>query len=176
VVSIELLGDDAIDPLCDHLVRNALESGRDGDPLARARSADEPIDLPELRARVAAGWRVTVGEIGWERCFGLRLDGDVRGHLDLRGGTIASELHRARLGIGIERPWRRDGWGRRMMLRAIDWAREQGLAWIDLGVFAENQPARALYTSLGFTVAGRRDDRYRVDGRSIDELAMTLRL
>ena len=173
---IDLLHEPDLDLLCDHLIRNALESGRDGDPLARARSADDVPDRHGLRFRFATAWARGPGQLGWERCWALRVDGAVRGHLDLRGGTIPSELHRASLGIGLERPWRGAGWGRALMQAAIDWARAEGLAWLDLGVFGENQPAIALYQRLGFVTVGRVDDRYRVDGRSVDELSMVLRL
>ncbi len=173
---IGLLEPTAIGALVDHLIRNALESGRDGDPLARARSADDLPDRATLHERLRSGWARGVGDPGWERAFGLWADHVLVGHVDLRGGTLASDLHRATLGIGIERPWRRAGWGRKLMQTASEWAHAHHLAWIDLGVFAENAPARALYTSLGFVEVGRTVDRFRIDGRQVDDISMVLRL
>lgn len=173
---IELLDESAVGALVDHLVRNALESGRDGDPLSRTRSADDPPDRIALDNRFRTGFARDVGELGWERAFGLWDNGRLVGHLDMHGGSMPSELHRARLGVGIERPWRRGGWGRQLMVSAIDWARGQGLTWLDLGVFAENAPAQALYESLGFVVVGHTTDRFRVDGRQVDDISMVFRL
>jgi ribosomal protein S18 acetylase RimI-like enzyme len=78
--------------------------------------------------------------------------------------------------MGIERAHRGQGHGRGLLAAAIAWAREAGLAWLDLGVFAHNPRARALYRSVGFVEVGTTRDRYRVDGRQIDDVAMALRL
>jgi GNAT superfamily N-acetyltransferase len=173
---IDLLTASAIVPLTAHLIRNALESGRDGEPVSRARSADDPPDPAALGARLADAWAVPLGAPGWEICFGLWIGDDIRGHLDLHGGAIASEMHRARLGMGIERPYRRRGWGTHMLDTAIAWARAQRLGWLDLGVFTENAPAHQLYLRAGFVEIGVTPDRLRIDGRSLDERAMTLGL
>lgn len=173
---IERLSKAAIAPLVAHLIRNALESGRDGEPISRARSADEPPDPHALAARLTQAWAVPMGAPGWETCFGLWIGDEIRGHLDLRGGAITSALHRADLGMGIERPHRRRGWGTRMLDTAIAWSRAQGLAWLDLGVFTENAPAHALYLRAGFVEIGITPDRMRIDGRSVDDRAMVLEL
>lgn len=158
------------------MCRNALESGRDGDAYSRPRPlADQPDPLL-LAHEIAKAWQVPVGQPGWERHFGVCVDDGIVGHLDLRGGALAGEQHRATLGIGLERPWRRRGLGRALCVRAIDWARAQDLAWLDLGVFADNLGAVALYRALGFVEIGRAVDRFRVDGRSLDDVVMALRL
>ncbi len=173
---IELLEQSAKDALIDHFVRNALESGRDGDSLARARSADDPPDRAAMHERLGTSWARAVGDTGWQRAFGLWAGDVLVGHVDLRGGSLPTDQHRATLGIGIERPWRRAGWGRQLMETASVWAHDQGLAWIDLGVFAENAPARALYTRLGYVEVGRTADRFRIDGKQVDDISMVLRL
>ncbi len=80
------------------------------------------------------------------------------------------------LGMGLEREVRGQGWGRQLLEAAITWARDAGLAWIDLGVFAHNPRARRLYESVGFETVGVTADRYRVDERSIDDVSMALKL
>ncbi len=62
------------------------------------------------------------------------------------------------------------------MQRAMDFASSHGIEWIDLSVFSENVPAMSLYRSLGFVETGRREDRFRLSGRSVDDIAMSLRL
>ncbi len=173
---IELLAPDDIPSLVAHLIRNARESGRDGEPFSRARSADDPPDPTQTAGRLAAAWARSHDDVLWEICFGLRIDGQIRGHLDLHGGTVPTDLHRGSFGMGIERPWRRAGWGRKLLDAAIAWSRAKGLAWLDLGVFADNTPARALYARAGFVEIGVTPDRFRIDGRSVDDIAMVLRL
>ncbi len=79
-------------------------------------------------------------------------------------------------GHGIERRARGQGHGRALIEGRSAWARDHGLAWIDLGVFAHNASARALYAKVGFVEVGTTRDQFRVDGTSIDDVAMTLRL
>ena len=99
----------------------------------------------------------------------------VIGHIDLTGGSLYSALHRARLGIGIERRYRRLGFGRALMDAALDWARGQPtVRWVDLSVFAHNDYARKLYLAYGFREVGVTLDAYRIQGRSIDDVHMSL--
>ena len=174
-MQLVLLGPSDAARLAEHLDRQRALSGRDGDAISTPRSPDEPPD-PDFPARLAAALALPVDTPGWRRAWGL-VDGElVVGHVDLKSGPLPAEQHRATLGLGLERPYRRAGWGRRLMLAAIDFCRTEGLAWLDLGVFSSNAPAIALYTSLGFARVGIVVDRFRVDGQSIDDISMTLRL
>jgi ribosomal protein S18 acetylase RimI-like enzyme len=173
---IRLLGTSDMRDLLEHLRRAAQESGRDGDVVFRPRSVHEPFDDKASRERHRTAWLRAVGEPHWARTWGLIVDGALAGHVDLHGGLLLGEQHRATLGIGIERHGRGRGWGRGLMETAIAWAREQGIAWIDLGVFSDNAPARVLYAKLGFVEIGTWRDRFRVDGKHIDDIQMTLAL
>ena len=57
--------------------------------------------------------------------------------------------------------------GSALLAAAIDWARENGLHKLSLGVFAHNTPAISLYRKYGFVEEGRRVKQYR---RSSGEL------
>jgi ribosomal protein S18 acetylase RimI-like enzyme len=173
---IRLLGTADLRELVAHLRRAALESGRDGDVVFRPRSVDEPFDEKLAKTRHRKVWRLPVGTPQWARTWGLVLDGRIVGHADLHGGVLPAEQHRATLGLGIEREARGRGWGRALVETTIAWAREHGFAWLDLGVFAENAPARVLYAKLGFVELGTWRDRFRVDGKQIDDIQMTLAL
>ncbi len=174
---IVLLAGEHVIPLCAHIRRHAAESGRDGDPIFRPRSSTEEVDEAAAIERHRLEWARPLSEPMWLRTWGLLDEGGaVLGHLDLRGGRLPAELHRATLGMGLERAARHRGHGRAMLETAIAWARDHGLAWLDLGVFAHNQPARALYASVGFVEIGTTRDQFRVEGTSIDDVAMTLRL
>jgi RimJ/RimL family protein N-acetyltransferase len=168
---IELLED--LDPLLSHIARLWAEPE---DTRSRPFSSDVPFDAAARAERYRTGWAKPLTEPGWSRTWGL-LDGNiVFGHLDLKGGQLASDLHRATLGIGLERDATGKGHGSAMMLAAIAWARDNRLAWIDLGVFSGNARARHLYRKLGFVEVGTVRDRFRVDGASIDDVSMTLAL
>ena len=133
----------------EHFARHRAESGRgewhfmpfapgdaSGPGALNIRRLTMPIDAP-----------------GWQRWFVAFAEDRSRivGHVDLKGDTIATGLHRCELGIGIERSHRGRGLGRRLMERAIEFARAADtLCWLDLKVFAHNTPARALYQALGF--------------------------
>ncbi len=162
--------------LCAHIKRHGAESGQGGDLIFRPRSRGEEIDELAAIERHRVEWARPLTQPLWLRTWGLMEDGAVLGHLDLHGGRLPAELHRATLGMGLERGARGQGHGRAMIEAAIAWARDRGLAWLDLGVFAHNKPARALYASVGFVELGTTRDQFRVDGTSIDDVAMTLRL
>jgi RimJ/RimL family protein N-acetyltransferase len=162
--------------LVAHVARHSGESGRGGDLIFRPRSSDAPIDEVATIERHRVGWALPLDEPYWLRTWGVVVGGAVRGHLDLHGGRLPSECHRAMLGMGIERGWRGKGHGRALLGAAIAWARNAELAWLDLGVFAHNERARALYRAVGFVEVGVTRDRFRVDGAVIDDVAMVLAL
>ncbi|HEX7842556.1 MAG TPA: GNAT family N-acetyltransferase [Kofleriaceae bacterium] len=169
--------DDAHLPrLVAHIGRHSRESGQGGDLIFRPRSSEAPIDEPATIERHRAGWAQRLDEPYWLRTWGVVEGGEIRGHLDLHGGRLPSEFHRAMLGMGVERPWRGRGHGRALLAAAIAWARGSHLAWLDLGVFAHNHRARKLYASVGFVEVGITRDRFRVDGTVIDDVAMVLAL
>jgi RimJ/RimL family protein N-acetyltransferase len=157
-----------------HIERHALESGR-GQDIVFAPFADLDRDAYEdLRQE---SWRRATDVPGWERCFGAFVDERVVGHVDLTGGSLYSSLHRARLGIGVEREYRGQGIGSALITAALAWARrEHKLRWIDLSVFAHNLRALRLYERLGFRETGRTPDAYRVGELRIDDVHMVLSL
>ena len=157
-----------------HIERHALESGR-GSDIVFAPFADLDRDAyEELREE---SWRRATDVPGWERCFGAFVEERVVGHVDLTGGSLYSSLHRARLGIGVEREFRGQGVGSALIAAALAWARRaRKLRWIELSVFAHNQGALRLYERLGFSEIGRTPDAYRVGEHHIDDVHMALSL
>jgi RimJ/RimL family protein N-acetyltransferase len=170
------LEDAHLPKLVAHIGRHSRESGEGGDPIFRPRSSDAPIDEPATIERHRTGWAQQLDEPYWLRTWGVVEGGEIRGHLDLHGGRLSSEFHRAMLGMGIERSWRGNGRGRALLAAAIAWSRDAQLAWLDLGVFAHNHRARKLYAAFGFVEVGITRDRFRVDGAAIDDVAMVLAL
>jgi RimJ/RimL family protein N-acetyltransferase len=172
-----------------HLARHLLQSGRQGLPHFGVMRA---IDREQVEAYMEARWSIDVRATDWGRAWllwdrdprgprGLRSFTDfprVVGHAELRGPNVDTALHRALFSIGIEREQIGKGFGRQMMEMALGWAlHEPTLDWIDLRVFSENAPARALYRKLGFVEIGVCPDAFRMDdGTHIDDIHMVLDL
>ncbi len=169
--------------LVGHFVRQTLESGKRGAPHFAPRLE---VDRDEVRAGLERRVDTPLDEPDWGRAFILVVPeaevppGGERivGHVDLRGGRLRSEMHRTTLGLGIERAYHRRGLGRALCQRAIVFAREEACAtWIDLHVFAENAPARALYREIGFEERGAYEDAFRLpDGAIVGDVHMVLKL
>jgi ribosomal-protein-alanine N-acetyltransferase len=73
--------------------------------------------------------------------------------------------------FGVHPDHRRRGVGRRLLLELAEAALQLGSARMTLEVRVSNEPAQALYRSLGFAVSGRRVAYYSDDGE--DALIMT---
>lgn len=85
--------------------------------------------------------------------------------------------HRAGMGITVDQPYWHLGVGTAMMQAAIDSARQMGYAQLELGVFADNARAIALYERFGFETWGRMKNAFRqTDGTCCDEIMMGLML
>ena len=100
------------------------------------------------------------------------------------GDEVIGAIHvgRSRHGFGevgmtVAREWRGRGVGSALLAAAIEWAREQGLHKLSLGVFAHNAAGIALYRKFGFVEEGRRVKQYRrQNGELWDAIDMGLLL
>ena len=172
-----------------HLARHLQQSGRGGLPHFGVMRV---IDREQVEAYMEARWVLDVQQPDWGRAW-LLWDRDPRGprartsftdfprvvgHAELRGPNVESAIHRALFSIGLEREWVARGFGRRMIEEVLSWARSQpSLSWVDLRVFSDNHPARALYRKVGFVEIGTCVDAFRMDDRTqIDDIHMVLDL
>jgi RimJ/RimL family protein N-acetyltransferase len=168
-----------VDPWLASLAEQVRDNGRDGVWFS-PRSPDD--GGPARTIESVLGWVARLArserEPGWFRLWIARdREGTIVGHADLSGGRLTTELHRAELGMGIERPHRGVGLGPALLGTALSWARESGtIDWVELGVFSSNARARRLYERFGFEQIGCVPDRFRVDGAVIDDVRMALRL
>ena len=100
------------------------------------------------------------------------------------GDEVVGSIHIGRsrhgfgdIGMAVAREWRGRGVGSALLAAAIEWAREQGLHKLSLGVFAHNAAAIGLYRKFGFVVEGRRVKQYRREsGELWDAIDMGLLL
>lgn len=105
------------------------------------------------------------------------IDGELAGISGLQAGGAKRLAHNAEVGITVKREFWHLGVGTAMINALIEFARENtNIKIINLHVFADNERAINLYKKLGFVETGRRKNRFCVNGRYVDEIAMDLHL
>lgn len=159
------------------VVAHAAESGKSGAPFY---SVMAKVDIEEVESAALARWSRRLNEPNWGRAMLLWASDPRRvvGHAELRGGRVPAEMHRATFAMGLATSVRGRGWGRKLAEASLAFAKDTAkLTFVDLGVFAHNTPALALYEKLGFVETGRRADAFRIEGfgETID-IMMTLDL
>jgi len=162
-------------PFFAYLDEHLRDNGAAGTPLFQPLPRDQSRMPPGLRLSFIKGLEIPVGQPGWRRLWlAIGPTGNIAGHIDLRARPEPAAAHRAMLGMGVHRLYRRRGLGRQLVATALAWARaDQDMDWIDLEVLADNQPAVALYLRLDFRMIARIEDMLRVDGVSHDLCYMT---
>jgi len=177
-VSLQLLAPEQLPQLFMYLDEQLQENGRGDVPLFQPVSRRHSRLPPEKAAAFASSLAVPFGQPGWRRMW-LAFDnqGGIAGHVDLRAYPDPASSHRAQLGMGVQRNYRRLGLGRQLVDHALDWAgNTPPLAWIDLDVMSANLAARRLYERAGFVVTGDVPDLYRIDGESYGSVSMSRRV
>ena len=102
------------------------------------------------------------------------VDGEVVGWCDILPRRMPMFGHCGELGIGVLPGFRGRGIGKRLATEALRLAREKGFERVELGVFASNVAARALYERLGFVVEGVKRRARKLDGEYDDVVLMAL--
>lgn len=148
----------------DHLSDN----GQGNTPLFQPLSKRDAKLSDTMQQSFAAGLSRPIDQLGWRRVWVARTkQGTIVGHIDLRAHREKHTLHRALLGMGVDRDHRRLGIGRLLMNTAFTWAKKEAkLALIDLQVLSTNQAAIRLYQKSGFRLIGEIQDMFRIDGHS----------
>lgn len=176
-MKIRLAGSADAEKFFLHAIDHFRESNRGGDPIFHPVSDYETWKMEETAKRWQEAWEKPITDLNWERCWVLEEKGVFLGHATLQGGRMPNATHRVTFSIGILRSARGQGWGRKLTEAALDWAKAQNsLDWVDLYAFTHNAPARALYRAIGFREVGTTEDLFRVDGVSVSDTHMVLRL
>ncbi len=99
--------------------------------------------------------------------------GEVIGNISLEQSPRIRQSHVGGLGMSVAKAWQGQGIGSRLLQTALsiadDW---MNLRRVELTVFADNEPAMALYRKFGFEVEGRLRDYAVRDGIYVDALSM----
>jgi ribosomal protein S18 acetylase RimI-like enzyme len=161
-----------------YLNEHLADNGKGGTALFQPMARSESRFPADKEAGFITGLGKQVGEPGWRRAWIAQDEtGAIAGHIDLRARQEGPAAHRALLGMGVHRDYRRQGLGTQLIAVATAWAQEQAsLDWIDLEVLSVNSAARQLYTSCGFTTIGEMPDMFRIDGEQLAYTFMTRRL
>jgi ribosomal protein S18 acetylase RimI-like enzyme len=102
------------------------------------------------------------------------VDGILLGALDIDRQPFEKTKHLAGLGIAIQKEARGVGLGHAMTEAGIVWARSRGVKKLSLSVFDSNEPAKALYRSLGFIEEGKLKGHVVLRGTPVDLVLMAL--
>jgi ribosomal protein S18 acetylase RimI-like enzyme len=102
--------------------------------------------------------------------------GTIVGHALLEPLSLAATSHVVRLTIAVHEGHQRRGIGRALMSELLRWARSNPrVEKVELQVRSANEPAIALYRSLGFVEEGRKTRRLKIgSGEYLDDVYMAL--
>ena len=146
--------------------------------LARAVSSE-----PEDWLLASAEWRSVSAERRYLRAvrrsphaavFVAEVPDAIVGRLSVARDVHPASRHVADLGLMVAAGHRRQGIGRALLQRTVDWARANSVAKLELHVFAHNAPAIALYESFGFVQEGFRRRHYRREDEYLDAILMAI--
>ena len=178
MISIHPLTEERLQDFFEYLTRHVAENGQEGAllflPLSKAQSALSA----EMKAKFASGLQQAFGEAGWRQVW-VATDQDLRivGHIDLRTHREQNAGHRVLLGMGVDRNFRHQHIGRKLMETVIAFGRNHPqISWIDLEVLDNNTPAKSLYQKMGFEQVGVTRDMFRIDHVSYAYASMTLQV
>lgn len=149
-------------------------------------SGDSPLFQPiakkhcqvskQLEDKFRTGFESKLGKHGWRKLWLAKDDdGRILGHIDLRHDNGEYSFHRVTLGMGVDSSVRKQGLGIKLVESVIQFCHGiTSIEWLDLNVLSNNLPAKKLYLKCGFQIIGEKSDCYRIDGKPVSELTMTL--
>lgn len=176
MTSIKELNHEDVERFFRYLAPHIAENGQQGDALYFPLSKEQSVLSPELSSRFKEGLSKSFGEVGWRKLWvAMDAHNEILGHIDLRSNNQLNASHRVVLGMGVQRDFRKSGIGQMLLEFVIDFCiKHPGIAWLDLEVMTNNDPAVRLYERMNFEKLSTTKDMFRIDGNSYDYTAMTL--
>ena len=159
--------------------------------IIRKAEANDAEGLTELGTAVGSepeGWLVTTN--GWRNVHDERRylrairrfphaavfvaedEGLIVGRLSIARDQHPASRHVADLGLMVAASHRRRGIGTALLDAALEWARDAGVAKLELHVFPWNEAAIKLYERFGFEREGYRRSHYRRGDDYVDAILM----
>jgi len=160
-----------------------LRRARPGDAEAFTRMMEDPAvyaQLLQLPFPDAEMWRARLGGQAAQQSHSpeLHLVAEAQGQVIASAGLHPTgpalrRRHAMSLGMSVAVPWQGRGVGSALMAALTDYADNWlGVLRIELGVYADNHRAQALYRKFGFEVEGRQRAYALRDGQYVDSLMM----
>lgn len=149
--------------------------------LRRELTADNPVpmglSLEEELSRPIEGFRNQLSSPHPNVVFGAFVAGELVATAAVsRAGQFASSGHKMVMwGVFTSPRFRRRGVSRLLVQQAISHALHAGALRVNLLVYVPNEPALALYRSLGFMEGGVEPEAVHLNGRFFDGVHMSLR-
>ncbi len=137
-------------------MRWRLRPATEGDLPALVAMERSTRELPHWRATEYA--RYLAAEAGQTRLLLVADDGEGGGLAGFAAATLcAADSKSVELeSVAVVPAARRNGVGRSLCEAVLEWSRQSGATALELEVRLESAGAVRLYTSLGFTIVGRR--------------------
>ncbi|WP_028022403.1 GNAT family N-acetyltransferase [Enterovibrio calviensis] len=160
----------------EYLERQLEENADENTPLFQpVAKAHSPL-TDQLKAKFRNGFHVPFGESGWRKLWLVKdSNNTIRGHIDLRHHSDDYTFHRVLIGMGVDRRMRKQGIGKQLLDCVVQFCNAHShIDWLDLQVLSDNIPAKYLYLTRGFNTIGEITDLYRIDGKSVSEITMTV--
>ena len=95
---------------------------------------------------------------------------NVVGWCDIAPGAFEGTSHVGHLGMGLLPNYRRRGWGKELLSRALLSAFQTHIERVELEVFSSNVGAIRLYNNAGFREEGRKQNARKLEGQYDDIL------
>lgn len=164
-ITIKSIHREAFDPFFTYLSDHLAHNGKDKDPLFQPMSRGESKVSAKLESNFKVGQSIPTDQAGWRRLWiALNLKEEIVGHIDLRSHNQKHTQHRALLGMGVHRDYRKLGLGSALINTLIEWGKDNTtVEYIDLWVLSNNAPAIGLYRKMGFQKTGEVKDMFRID-------------
>ena len=174
-IEIKPLLADQIDDFFDYLNDHILDNGKNNTPLFLPISREHLNLPPTLIDNFKDGQSISINKLGWRRVFiAINKQNEIVGHIDLKSHNQNYTYHRAIMGMGVHREYRKKGLGSLLIEYIFDWVKNESIiAQIDLWVLSENHTAIRLYDRLGFHKVGEVEDMFRIDNNSLNYIMMT---
>ncbi len=100
---------------------------------------------------------------------------EIVGWCDISPKDIPEYSHVGNLGLGVLKEYRGKGYGKMLLLRTIEHAKDiSHLEKVELTVFESNENAITLYQSIGFEIEGKRIKARKIDNKYDNEIEMGL--
>ena len=108
--------------------------------------------------------------------YGGRINGELACMFSLSCHPRRRLAHTGEIALSVRKKYWHIGVGSAIMEALIELAKEASLKNVELGVYADNERAIALYRRFGFEEIGRHRGKMYVDGEYYDEILMDLHI